>query len=161
APGLGLTLTVAHLDHGARPGSADDARFVAELASSLGLPFELGRWSPERPGHFEADARQARYAWLEQVARRRGASAVAVAHTRDDQAETILHRIVRGTGLRGLAGMPARRRLSASVVLIRPLLGCSRADLRAYLAAIGQDVREDPTNTDTTRTRARIRHDLL
>lgn len=156
-----LALTVAHFDHNARPDSAADARFVADLAAALVLPFELGGWTPERSAHFEADARKARYAWLEQVARRVGAGAVAVAHTRDDQAETILHRIVRGTGLRGLAGMPARRRLSEDVWLIRPALACGRDVLRAYLDAIGQPAREDPTNADTTRTRARIRHELL
>src|SRR4051794_22092236 len=140
APELGLRLSVAHLDHGVRGEAAEaDARFVADLAERLGLPFDLGRWRPDRPGHFEADARRARYAWLAGVARARGASAVAGGHTRDDQAETILHRIVRGTGPRGLAGMPARRPLADGVALIRPLLGVSRAELRAYLAAIGQD----------------------
>jgi tRNA(Ile)-lysidine synthase len=162
APGLGLRLSVAHLDHGVRgEAAATDACFVAELAGSLGLPCDLGRWSPSRPGHFEADARRARYQWLDGVARGRGASAVAVGHTRDDQAETILHRILRGTGTRGLAGMPALRALSDSVTLIRPLLGASRAEVRDFLAAIGQDYREDATNADTARTRARIRHDLL
>ena len=106
-PELGLTLSVAHLDHGARgEASREDAAFVEDLASSLGLPFDLGRWQPTRAGHFEADARRARYDWLLATAQARGATAVAVGHTIDDQAETILHRIVRGTGLRGLAGMP-------------------------------------------------------
>ena len=105
APELGLTLSVAHLDHGARgEASRADAAFVEDLAGSLGLPFDLGRWQPTRAGHFEADARRARYDWLLATARARGATAVAVGHTLDDQAETILHRIVRGTGLRGLVG---------------------------------------------------------
>src|SRR5262245_35132916 len=95
APAHGLTLSVAHLDHGVRGEAArGDALFAAELASSLGLPIDLGRWQPHRPGHFEADARRARYDWLIEVARQRGASVVAVGHTRDDQAETILHRIL-------------------------------------------------------------------
>ncbi len=161
APEVGLELTVAHLDHGARPESAADARFVAELAAALDLPFALGHWAPRRSSHFEADARTARYDWLAQVAREQGASAIAVGHTRDDQAETILHRIVRGTGLRGLSGMPSRRRLSGSLTLVRPLLVTTRAEIRAYLAALDQPYREDPTNTDTARTRARIRHNLL
>ncbi len=102
---------MAHLDHGVRgAAAAADARFVAELAERLGLPCFLGHWRPAREAHFEADARRARFAWLLEVARDRQASAVALGHTCDDQAETILHRIVRGTGLRGLAGMPARRR---------------------------------------------------
>ncbi|HMB03376.1 MAG TPA: ATP-binding protein, partial [Isosphaeraceae bacterium] len=99
------------------------------------------------------------------VARARGAAAVAVGHTRDDQAETILHRIVRGTGLRGLAGMPARRLLGESgsgpVMLVRPLLKVSRQEIRSHLAAIGQPYRDDASNADLARTRARIRHDLL
>jgi len=125
---FGLRLTVAHLDHGVRGEEArEDARFVAALAGSLGLPFEGGSWSPAREGNFEADARRARYAWLAEVALRRGASAVAVGHTRDDQAETVLHRIVRGTGLRGLAGIPDRRPLAPGVELVRPLLDASSA----------------------------------
>ena len=104
---LGLTLSVAHLDHGVRGEAARaDAAFVAELAESLGLPLDLGQWQPGRAGHFESDARRARYDWLAQVARARGAGVVAVGHTRDDQAETILHRILRGTGPRGLVGHP-------------------------------------------------------
>ena len=105
---LGLRLSVAHLDHGVRGEAARaDAAFVAALAGSLGLPFVLGTWQPTRSGHFESDARRARYDWLTEVAHARGASVIAVGHTRDDQAETILHRIIRGTGPRGLAGMPA------------------------------------------------------
>ena len=86
---------------------------------------------------------------------------MAVGHTRDDQAETILHRIVRGTGPRGLAGMPAWRPLSEEVVLLRPLLKVARAAIRDYLVALGQPYRDDATNADLSRTRARIRHDLL
>ena len=161
---LGLSLSVAHLDHGVRGGAArGDAAFVAELARSLGLPVDLGQWQPTRGAHFEADARRARYEWLAQITRARGASAVAVGHTRDDQAETILHRIVRGTGPRGLAGIPARRLLAAEpkLALVRPLLGVSRRAIRVFLNAIGQPFREDETNASLTRTRTRIRHDLL
>jgi tRNA(Ile)-lysidine synthase len=162
APRLGLSLSVAHLDHGARgEAGAADAAFVAGLAATLDLPCDLGRWRPERPGHFEADARRARYAWLAATARARGAGVVAVGHTSDDQAETVLHRVVRGTGLRGLAGIPPRRPLGDGLTLVRPLLGVPRAEARAYLAALGQVFHDDATNADTTRTRARIRHDLL
>jgi tRNA(Ile)-lysidine synthase len=162
APGAGLTLSVAHLDHGARGESARaDADFVAALAAALDLPFDLGRWQPTRSGHFEADARAARYAWLAELASARDAAAVAVGHTRDDQAETVLHRIVRGTGLQGLAGIPARRPLAAGVSLVRPLLPVSRAAVRTYLDRLGQPYRDDATNADLSRTRARIRHDLL
>jgi tRNA(Ile)-lysidine synthase len=161
-PEFDLRLTVAHLDHGTRGEEGrEDARFVAGLADSLALPFDLGHWQPRRPGHFEADARRARYGWLVEVAKARGCSWVAVGQTLDDQAETILHRIVRGTGLRGLAGMPRRRELAPGVTLVRPLLGVSRLEVREYLAAIGQGFREDATNLDTSRTRARIRLELL
>ena len=157
-----LRLSVAHLDHGTRGEEGrGDARFVEELAGALGLPFDLGHWRPSRAGHFEADARRARHDWLVGVARARNCGTIAVGQTLDDQAETILHRIVRGTGLRGLAGMPKRRELAAGVTLVRPLLGVTRLELRDYLAAIGQGFREDSTNLDTSRTRARIRLEWL
>ncbi len=125
------------------------------------LPFDLGHWHHEHPAHFEADAREARYAWLASEARGRNAPVVAVGHTRDDQAETILHRIVRGAGPRGLAGMPRLRPLAEGVSLVRPLLDVGREELRGYLRSIGQPWREDATNADLDRTRARVRHDLL
>jgi tRNA(Ile)-lysidine synthase len=164
APSLGLRLSAAHLDHGVRGEAARaDAGFVAELAASLGLPFDLGHWEPARAGHFESDARRARYDWLATVARSRGAGVVALGHTRDDQAETILHRILRGTGPHGLAGIPARRLLVADpeVQLVRPLLDVAREEIRDYLRGLGQPCREDASNADLRRTRARIRHDLL
>ncbi|AGA31495.1 tRNA lysidine(34) synthetase TilS [Singulisphaera acidiphila] len=161
-PELGLRLSVAHLDHGVRgEAGREDARFVAELAGTLDLPVDLGQWSPSRAGHFEADARGARYAWLAEVAQARGASVVAVGHTRDDQAETILHRIVRGTGPRGLAGIPSRRPLAAGITLARPFLKVAREEVRGLLGALGQPYRDDASNNDQSRTRARIRHDLL
>jgi tRNA(Ile)-lysidine synthase len=157
-----LRLSVAHLDHGTRGEEGrDDARFVAELAASLALDFDLGHWRASRAGHFEADARAGRYSWLASVATARNSRYVAVGQTLDDQAETILHRIVRGTGLRGLAGMPARRSIGGGVALVRPLLGVTRLEVRNYLEAIGQGFREDSTNQDTSRTRARIRLELL
>jgi tRNA(Ile)-lysidine synthase len=157
-----LRLSVAHLDHGTRGEEGrGDARFVAELADHLGLPFDLGHWRATRSGHFEADARSARYSWLLSVAQARNCRFVAVGQTLDDQAETILHRIIRGTGLRGLAGMPARRALGEGVTLVRPLLGVTRLEVREYLATLGQGFREDSTNRDTSRTRSRIRLELL
>ncbi len=159
---LSLRLSVACLDHGTRAGaSAEDAAFVADLAASLDLPWDLGHWRSARSSHFEADARRARYAWLLDRATDRGSSVVAVGHTSDDQAETILHRIVRGTGLAGLAGMAPRRPLGPGVSLARPLLGVSRCQIRDYLITLGQDWREDASNRDPSRTRTRIRHDLL
>jgi tRNA(Ile)-lysidine synthase len=164
APELGLILSVAHLDHGARKEAARaDAVFVEDLARSLDRPFDLGHWQPVRAGHFEADARRARYRWLYETAIARGASAIAVGHTRDDQAETILHRILRGTGFRGLTGIPPRRVLGKepSVSLVRPLLTVSRQEIRQSLQELDQSYREDASNTDLARTRARIRNDLI
>ena len=161
---LGLRLSVAHLDHGVRGDEARaDAAFVAAVAGSLGLPFILGSWRPTRSGHFESDARRARYQWLTEVARVHGASVIAVGHTSDDHTETILHRIIRGTGLRGLAGIPSRRVLSSCprLTLARPLLGVSRHEVRTYLDALKQPFRDDASNADLSRTRARIRHNLL
>ncbi len=158
-----LYLTVAHLDHGARGPEASraDAQFVTTLAANLGLPLELGRWQPTRTAHFEADARRARLQWLAETAARLGASAVLTGHTLDDQAETILHRIFRGTGPKGFAGIPSRRPLTPEILLLRPLLKVYRAELRDYLRQLNQSFRDDPTNADTTRTRARLRHELL
>jgi tRNA(Ile)-lysidine synthase len=159
---LGWSLVAAHLNHGARGADSDaDARFVADLAASLGIPCRVGNWSAPRPAHFEEDARRARLSWLGEVASSEGAVAVAVGHTREDQAETILHRIARGTGLQGLAGMPARRPLAPGVDLIRPFLGVAREELRETLRRLGQPWREDATNFDRANTRARIRHDVL
>lgn len=160
----GRSLIVAHMDHGLRGDASDaDAKFVAELARSLGLAFHLHQWKPAREGRFEAEARRARYLFLLGLATACKARYVAVGHTHDDQAETILHRVLRGTGVPGLAGMPARRRMGAKsdVRLIRPLLGNTRRELRSYLEGLGQTWREDATNEDPRYTRARLRHDLL
>ncbi len=162
APSLQLSLIVAHLNHGARGAASDaDAAFVADLARALGLPCEIGHWKPTRAAHFETDARNARYAWLAEVAERQAAPLVAVGHTSDDQAETILQRILRGTGVRGLAGMPASRLLTGRVRLIRPLLDHSRDALLAFLRDRNQPYREDPTNADPAYTRSRIRQELI
>jgi tRNA(Ile)-lysidine synthase len=154
---------VAHLDHGLRADSGADASRVAEIARSLDLPFrgeridvaalarDEGR-SPEDAG------RQARYRFLERVADELGPAAlIATAHTADDVAETILLRIARGSGLRGLRGIPARRGR-----VIRPLLGERRAMLRAALDEAAIDYLSDPTNEDPAAAdRNRIRHELL
>ena len=93
----------------------------------------------------------------------RGAAAVAVGHTYDDHAETVLHRILRGTGMRGLAGIPCRRVLATApeITLVRPLLGITHCAILEYLTALRQSFRQDETNAELTRTRARIRHDLM
>jgi tRNA(Ile)-lysidine synthase len=109
----------------------------------------------------EAAARAARYAALIEMAEEVGARFVATGHTLDDQAETVLFRLVRGSGLRGLAGMPRVRALAASVTLVRPLLGVRRAELEAYLAQIGQAWLEDSTNSELRFSRNKIRAEVL
>jgi tRNA(Ile)-lysidine synthase len=162
----GAKLWVAHFNHGLRGAQSDaDEQFVEKLAASLGLGFRTGR----PPGvavaagsdGLEAAARGARYAFLSAIAEQLGARYLAVAHTADDQAETILHRALRGTGPAGLAGMARVRALTEAVSLVRPLLGQRRAELRDYLKSIGQDWREDATNAQTDATRNWIRNELL
>jgi tRNA(Ile)-lysidine synthase len=160
----GLILSAAYLDHGTRGEAARvEARFVSELARTLEIPVDLGNWRPTRSAHFEADARRARYQWLTDVAKMREANVIAVGHTANDQAETILHRIIRGTGPRGLCGIPERRALATDpvVTIVRPLINVDRLAIREELARIGQAFLEDETNADLTRTRSRIRHDLM
>jgi tRNA(Ile)-lysidine synthase len=132
----------------------------------LGLPLEvhtidIAVLAAKQGNGLEAAARHARYEFLRQTAERMGARFVATAHTADDQAETILHRILRGTGLSGLSGIPSRRPLADSVTLVRPMLGVTRREVLGYLTALGQDYRTDRTNGDTKFTRNRLRHELL
>jgi tRNA(Ile)-lysidine synthase len=164
--GLGR-LAVAHFNHRLRGRESDaDEAFVAEVAARLHCPYEAG-YPPDggiithRGDGLEAAARRARYQFLTRTAAKLAARYVAVAHTADDQAETILHRILRGTGIGGLAGMGRVRPLSQATTLIRPLLGFRRAEICDYLKDIGQSCRLDATNLDPRRTRNRIRHHLL
>ena len=159
APGRGWRLVVATLDHGLRgEAGAGDRRFVEELAGRLGLPCRsAARDARPAPGESpEEAARRVRHAFLAEVAREEGAALIALGHTMDDQAETLLDRLGRGTGTRGLAGM---RRLAPP--LWRPLLGVRRAALRELLAGAGIPHREDETNADLSARRNRIRHELL
>jgi tRNA(Ile)-lysidine synthase len=165
APGQ---LIVAHFNHRLRPQAEDDARFVSDLASRLGLPFDLGKadvaaLADEQGDGLEAAARKSRYEFLEQVADRRGAHFVATAHTADDQAETVLHRILRGTGIAGLRGIHSSRLFFGrqDIYLVRPVLGMRRKTLLEYLRRIGQPFCDDASNADTRLTRNRIRHRLL
>jgi tRNA(Ile)-lysidine synthase len=142
---------VAHFHHGMRGRDADaDAGFCAALAARCGLPclIELGALA----GANEAEAREARYGFLQDAARELGADVIATAHHADDQAETVLMRVFRGTSVSGLAGIPARRGN-----IIRPLLFARRAQLEAYCAAQGIAVRHDPTNDDPRFPRRKVR----
>jgi tRNA(Ile)-lysidine synthase len=158
-------LLVGHLNHQLRGVESDqDEAFVRQLAASLDCRCfvgHAGRLRADAPDGLEAAARDARYQFLRELADREGARYVVLGHTFDDQAETILHRIVRGTGIAGLAGMQAARRLSDLTTLVRPLLAVHREQLRDYLHECGQLYREDSSNSEQQYTRNRIRHDLI
>jgi tRNA(Ile)-lysidine synthase len=158
-------LCVAHCNHQLRVEADADEQFVAELCDRLGLHCEIGRrdvagLAAESKRGLEETARRARYDFLLETAGRRGARFVVTAHTADDQAETILHRIVRGTGVGGLSGM-ARSRPFGPATLLRPLLAARHDELLAYLDDLGQPFRRDSSNTDRRYTRNRLRHELL
>lgn len=167
APQLALTLVAAHLDHQLRGAeSAADAEWVRRLCDSLRVPLvsesrDISRFAEVSGRGLEETAREVRYEFFARAAREHAATFVAVAHTADDQVETVLHRLLRGTGVEGLRGMPAARRLVEKVTLVRPLLDVSRRDVRAYLGRLSQEWREDPSNLDVSLTRNWIRHRLL
>jgi len=152
---LGLVLHVAHFDHRTRPRqSAEDAEFVARLANRVGAPIRVGRAA--RATKSEDQARRARYAFLRRAAGEVGATAIATGHTRDDQAETVLLHLARGSGLAGLAGMrPLREGIA------RPLLSIGRAETAAVCRAARVRPRSDPTNRALAYARNRVRHRVL
>ena len=158
---------VAHVNHGLRGCESDnDAMFVRQLAGQFGLPYHETRLTPEMLseadfGSMEAVARKLRYNFLQHTAEQNALRYVAVAHNADDQAETILHRILRGTGIAGLAGIPPVRPLGDAVTLIRPMLVFSRWQILACLDAIKQPFCIDSTNAESHYTRNKIRNDLL
>jgi tRNA(Ile)-lysidine synthase len=167
APISCLSLHAAHLNHGLRPGSADDdAEWTRKLCARLEIPLVVdradvpGRARAERRS-IEEEARIVRYEFFERTARALSATHVAVAHKAADRVETVLHHLLRGTGLAGLCGMKRSRMLAEGITLARPLLGVKRETIISFLTDIGQDYRTDATNTDQTRTRNRIRHTLL
>lgn len=158
----GLTLELMHVDHGLRRESAADALFVRRLGAELGLPVTVERVAVERRGQgLEHAARKARYAALARRARRGRFDKVATGHQRDDQAETLLLHLLRGTRLEGLGGIPPARPLAPGVTLVRPLLELSRAEVLAYLKAHGLRHRLDKTNLDRRLARNWVRRDLL
>jgi tRNA(Ile)-lysidine synthase len=162
APRLGLRAGGVTVDHGLQPGSAARARDVAGRLTELGLdPVECTTVTVPGPGHDphqgpEAAARSARYGALDAAARRSGAATVLLGHTLDDQAETVLLGLARGSGARSLAGMPARRGLYR-----RPLLAVRRPVTRAACAAQDLPVWDDPHNDDPRFSRSRVRHEVM
>ena len=157
APRAGLRAGAVTVDHGLQEGSADRAASVAATLRGLGLdPVRAVTVTVDGPGGPEAAARAARYAALEKAAADAGAAAVLLGHTLDDQAETVLLGLARGSGPRSLAGMPPRRGL-----FIRPLLGVRRSVTAAACAALGLSAWSDPHNADRRFARVRVRLDAL
>ena len=153
----GPKLVAVTIDHGLRPESASEARAVKRLARALEVPHFTMRWTDEKPkSGVPAAARAARYRLLAAAAQRNGASHVLTAHTRDDQAETLLMRLFRGSGIAGLAGM-ARQSQREGVLIARPFMNQSKTQQLATLQQAGIGFADDPTNRDTRFTRPRIR----
>jgi tRNA(Ile)-lysidine synthase len=177
---LGLVLHAAHLHHGLRGEEADgDLDFARSLAAELGLPFhearvdtateararleagQTGQTEPGKPAEsIEEAARRLRYGWFRQLMASGEVEAVATAHTRDDQAETVLAKFLRGAWTEGLSGIHPVVEFPEGRIL-RPLLAATRAEVELYLGSLGQSWREDSSNRHLTFTRNRIRHELL
>ncbi len=174
---VGIPVTVAHVNHQLRGAESDaDEDFVLRLCNNLGLQCRVKTVdvaTVARGGNLEATARRVRYEFFWEVATLFGAGWIATAHTADDQAETVLHRLLRGTGLQGLRGIAAHRPLPSPAShhplpsatpppsIIRPLLTITRTEILDYLREIHQPYHEDRSNVDPRFTRNRIRHQLL
>lgn len=178
---LGVVLSVVHLNHKLRgPESHGDEQFVRDLAAAHDLQFisescDVEAYAAENKLSLETAAREVRYRFFERLLKEGDLSKIATAHTVDDQAETVLLKLARGAGTRGIAGIypalqvknlapstqPSAIHTHLQKAIIRPLLGTRRADLQAYLTEIGQTWREDSSNRDLRHTRNRIRHEVL
>jgi tRNA(Ile)-lysidine synthase len=161
------SVTALHVNHQLRSAESDaDAAWCQQLCQSLGVPLTVltgdaaQRAATDGDG-IEAAARAERYELLAGATEQLGARYLATAHTSDDQAETVLLRMLRGAGLRGASGIPRSRVLTPSLTLVRPLLACSREVLIEYLTELGQAYRTDSTNVETQYTRNRVRNELL
>src|SRR5580700_5445872 len=164
-PKLGIALSVVHVHHGIREAAEEDAAFVGHLAAAHDLPFHLHRTDAPAAAAalhetLEEAARNLRYAFFRQLMANGVADAIATAHTLDDQAETVLHKLLRGAWTEGLSGIHPVLTLDPGSIL-RPFLGTSRAVIEAWLLSLPQPWREDATNQDMAHTRNRIRHHLL
>jgi tRNA(Ile)-lysidine synthase len=161
---LGIVLSVAHFHHQIRGAEADaDQQFVERLAAELQLELYSGsgnapQHASQRKSSLETAARELRHQWFAELTQKGQTDKIATAHTLDDQAETVLMRILRGTGARGLAGIAPSHKAKH---LVRPLLTTSRGEVEAYLKTKGQPWREDSSNLDLGHTRNRVRHTLL
>ena len=160
---LGLHLYIAHYNHHLRRSADGDQKFVEQLARQLKAPYTIGRWhkpSLRHKGSLEEAARRRRFHFFNQLARKIKAKAVVLAHTKDDQAETVLMRILRGTGLQGLRGMLVSRKIN-EILCVRPLLNISKDEILAFLKKEKISFRLDPTNKRKIFTRNKIRLELL
>ncbi len=168
---FGLSLHIAHLNHCLRGrGSEEDAAFVSRLAQEMGIPSTIGRedvrlWRSPHSHSLEERAREARYAFLGRVAQETRAQGILVAHTSDDQTETVLLHLLRGSGVPGLRGMRSVHSFSTPmggcIMLFRPLLDLPRSDTEAYCRALSLTPRLDPSNRSTDYLRNRIRLELI
>jgi tRNA(Ile)-lysidine synthase len=166
-------LVVAHVNHLLRGSESDaDERFVGQLCGELSekysVPLTYNSTRIDVPdtaararANLEGTARRLRYDWLTEVAERHGIRLVATGHTADDQAETVLHNLLRGTGLRGLRGIAPRRPLKHPIELLRPLLDVGRSEVLSFLDSLGQSYRQDSSNADLRFVRNRLRHRVL
>jgi tRNA(Ile)-lysidine synthase len=157
---MSLDLVLGHVNHGARPSAWQDEAVTLRVSAALGIPLKIV--ALETPARLdEASLREARYAALTQLAQACGASAVVTAHNAEDQTETVLLALFRGTGLEGLGGMPARRPMGTGLELVRPLLRWDRQVLRAYVQQAGLPYALDPTNADMEYRRNAVRQMLV
>lgn len=158
---LSISLLVAHVNHGIRPEAGKDAAYVKELCEKLGIPFfekqlDIPTLAKEKRQSEELVGRSERYAFFRELANAQGAGKIAVAHHKNDRAETVLFHLMRGSGVSGLSGIRAKRE-----GIVRPLLCLDRSQVEAYLAAAGLTFCHDTTNDEDDYTRNRIRHNIL
>lgn len=166
---LGIKLHVAHYNHNLRSNSSYDAEFVTELARGIGIPSTIGTATEEDYKRLknlspEAAARELRYAFLGHIAQKLGTTSIVIGHTADDQAETVLLHLVRGSATRGLAGMATKRNFvhnGTTLTLLRPLLNLTHAETIAYCKQSGIPPITDPTNSDTGIPRNRLRLEII
>jgi len=163
---LGVVLSVAHFHHGIRAEADSDQQFVNALADQFDLDFHVA--SADVPAHaaakhmtLEAAGRELRYRWMRGLIAEGKLDKIATAHTLDDQAETVLMRVIRGAGTRGLAGIYPSIVEDGSVIIIRPFLQTARSVIVQYLRALNQEWREDSTNLNLAHSRNRVRHELI
>jgi len=155
-------IEAATVDHGLRDGSRGEAEMVASLCERLGVPHRIlpADWAEPPTANIQAEARTMRYRLLSEWAEERSLPALATAHHADDQAETLLMRLARGAGVRGLGGTRPRRALTGQVALVRPLLGWRKSELVSVVSAAGVEAVDDPSNRDPRHDRSRIRQAL-